>query len=130
MYNTTYICTYNKPDIFLTEEDLFLGDGDKDDIRDELYRYDLLNILGLEEYDDALVDTAIINLYERIKCCDSLITCMTKLAANFLSEDKLFGLVIMHSFCYLELSYKCISEYLEFGKISNENIEALTKLIN
>jgi hypothetical protein len=55
---------------------------------------------------------------------------MTKLAAKFLSEDKLFGLVLMHSFCYLESSHKCISEYLEFGKISNENIEALTKLIN
>ena len=94
MYNTTYICTYNKPDIFLKEEEVILSEEDKEDIRDELYRYDLLNILGLEEYDDALVDTAIINLYERIKCCDSLINCMTKLAAKFLSEDKLFGLRI------------------------------------
>lgn len=130
MYNTTYICTYNKPDIFLKEEELFLEDKDKDDIRDELYRHDLLNILSLEEYDDALVDTAIINLYERVKCCESLINCMTKLAAKFLSEDKLFGLIIMHSFCYLESSYKCISEFLEFGKISIENMEDLIKLIN
>ena len=48
MYNTKYICTYNSDDIFL-ETDL-LTDEEKEFIRDELYREDLLNIFIMNEY--------------------------------------------------------------------------------
>ena len=47
MYNTTYICTYNKSDLFLKEEEVILSEEDKEDIREELYRQDLLNIFNL-----------------------------------------------------------------------------------
>ena len=129
MYNTKHICIYCKDDIFLKEEEEKLSEWDKDDVRDELYRQDFLNIFGLEEYDDKLIDVEIAKLYERIKDCAYLENCMTNAAAKFLSEDKMIGLMVLHSFCYLDAAHKCISEYLENGAISNENMAILSGLL-
>jgi hypothetical protein len=129
MYNINYTCIYNKKDIFLKEEEETLSEYDKDDVRDELYRQDFLNIFGLEEYDDKLIDAEIAKLYERIKECDYLENCIINAAVKFLTEDKLIGLMVLHSFCYLDASHKCISEFLETGLISNENMAILSGLL-
>ena len=129
MYNTKHICIYCKDDIFLKEEEEKLSEYDKDDIRDELYRQDFLIIFGLEDYDDKLIDDKIEQLYERIKDCAFLENCITNAAAKFLTEDKLIGLMILHSFCYLNATHKCISEFLENGTISNENMAILSGLL-
>ena len=129
MYNVNYTCIYNKTDIFLKEEEEMLSEYDKDNVRDELYRQDFLNIFGLEEYDDKLIDAEIAKLYERIKECVYLENCMINAAAKFLTEDKLIGLMVLHSFCYLDASHKCISEFLENGAISNENMAILSGLL-
>ena len=129
MYNTKHICIYCKDDIFLKEEEEKLSEYDKDDIRDELYRQDFLIIFGLEDYDDKLIDDKIEQLYERIKDCAFLENCITNAAAKFLTEDKLIGLMILHSFCYLNATHKCISEFLENGTINNENMAILSGLL-
>lgn len=129
MYNTKYICIHCKDDIFLKEDEESLSEYDKDDVRDELYRQDFLTIFGLEEYDDKLIDIKIAQLYERIKDCSFLEKCMTNAAAKFLTEDKLIGLMILHSFGYLDATHKCISEFLENGVINNENMAILSGLL-
>jgi hypothetical protein len=37
--------------------------------------------------------------------------------------------MVMHSFCYLDAAHKCISEFLENGVISNENMAILSGLL-
>jgi hypothetical protein len=129
MYDTNYTCTYNKSDIFLKEEEVILSEEDKEDIREELYRQDLLNIFNLEEYDGKLIDEKMQSLYEKLKSCEFLVNCMSELAAKWLTNDKVVGLMILFSFDYMHAAHICICEYLVSGKISHDNETLLTDLL-
>ena len=126
MYNVNYTCIYNKPDIFLKEEEDKLSDDDKDDIRDELYRNDMLHILDTNDIDNG---KELHNLYERIKSCAFLIECMTELAGRWISEDKEFGLLILYSYDYMYATHLCVCDYLENGTIQDDNVKLLKGLI-
>ena len=129
MYDTNYTCTYNKSDLFLKEEEDTLSESDKEDIREELYRKDLLNIFNLEEYDGKLIDEKMQSLYEKLNSCKFLVNCMSELAANWLTNDKVVGLMILYSYDYMHAAHICICEYLESGKISDDNERLLTDLL-
>ncbi len=129
MYNVNYTCIYNKTDIFLKEEEDKLSEDDKDDIRDELYRNDMLHILDANDIDNENVDKELHNLYERIKGCDFLIECMTEIAGRWISEDKEFGLLILYSFDYMYATHLCVCDYLEYGTIKEDNMKLLKGLI-
>jgi hypothetical protein len=129
MYNVNYTCIYNKTDIFLKEEEDKLSEDDKDDIRDELYRNDMLHILDANDIENNNVDKELHNLYERIKSCDFLVECMTELAGRWISEDKEFGLLILYSFDYMYAMHLCVCDYLEKGIIEHDNVKLLRGLI-
>ena len=129
MYNVNYTCIYNKTDIFLKEEEDNLSEDDKDDIRDELYRNDMLHILDANDIENNNVDKELHNLYERIKGCDFLVECMTELAGRWISEDKEFGLLILYSFDYMYATHLCVCDYLEKGIIEDDNVKLLRGLI-
>ena len=129
MYDTNYTCTYNKSDIFLKEEEDTLSESDKEDIREELYRKDLLNIFNLEEYDGKLIDEKMQSLYEKLKSCEFLVNCMSELASKWLTNDIIVGLMILFSFDNMHAAHICICEYLESGKISDDNETLLTDLL-
>jgi hypothetical protein len=129
MYNVNYTCIYNKTDIFLKEEEENLSEDDKDDIRDELYRNDMLHILDANDIENNNVDKELHNLYERIKSCDFLVECMTELAGRWISEDKEFGLLILYSFDYMYAMHLCVCDYLEKGIIEDDNVKLLRGLI-
>jgi hypothetical protein len=129
MYNINYTCIYNKTDIFLKEEEESLSEDDKDDIRDELYRNDMLHILDANDIENNNVDKELHNLYERIKSCDFLVECMTELAGRWISEDKEFGLLILYSFDYMYAMHLCVCDYLEKGIIEDDNVKLLRGLI-
>jgi hypothetical protein len=129
MYDTNYTCTYNKSDIFLKEEEDTLSESDKEDIREELYRKDLLNIFNLEEYDGKLIDEKMQSLYEKLKSCEFLVNCMSELASKWLTNDIIVGLMILFSFDNMHAAHICICEYLESGKISDDNERLLTDLL-
>ena len=126
MYNVNYTCIYNKTDIFLKEEEDKLSEDDKDDIRDELYRNDMLHILDANDIDNG---KELHDLYERIKDCDFLTECMTELAGRWISEDKEFGLLILYSFDYMYATHLCVCDYLEKGIIEDDNMKLLKGLI-
>jgi hypothetical protein len=126
MYNVNYTCIYNKTDIFLKEEEDKLSEDDKDDIRDELYRNDMLHILDANDIDNG---KELHDLYERIKGCDFLVECMTELAGRWISEDKEFGLLILYSFDYMYATHLCVCDYLEKGIIEHDNVKLLRGLI-
>jgi hypothetical protein len=127
MYNTKVICTYNTDEIF--QEDDNINDDDKDFVRDAIYRQEFLNILGIEEFDDKLLDKSIHELYEKIKNCKDLRELMLKIAGRWLIEDEEIGLMMLYSFDFMYVTHKCVSEYLETSKISDINLNELKTLI-
>lgn len=127
MYNTKFICTYNSSEVFLESDNI--SDDEKEFIRDAIYRQELLNILGMEDYNEKEMDRAIHELYEKIKENSELKECMLKLSGRFMSLDEEFGLMIMFAYDYMYATHISISEFLETGKISDKNMRKLKSLI-
>jgi hypothetical protein len=127
MYNTKIVCTYNAPDVFNKSDTI--SDTEKEFIRDSLYRQELLDILGIDEFNEAEMNKSIHELYKQLENCEILKEIMTKLAGNFLSEDLELGLIIMFAYDYMYLTHICVSEYLETEQISEKNICNLKTII-
>ena len=127
MYNTKVICTYNTPEVFLESDKI--NDEEKDFIRDTIYRQELLDILGMDDYNEKEMDRAIQELYEKVRDNKELNECMLKSASHFMSIDENFGLMIMFSYDYMYLTHICISELLKTGKITENNMWKLKSAI-
>jgi|UniRef100_A0A6C0AR80 hypothetical protein len=127
MYNTKVNCTYNTSDVFLETDKI--SDQEKEVIRDALYRQELLNILGMEEFNEDEMNKAIHELHEQISSCQELIECILKLSGRFMSTDEELGLMILFAYDYMYLTHACISEYLETEQISEKNIRNLRAII-
>jgi len=127
MYNTKIICTYNTPEVFLESDNI--NEDEKEFIRNIIYRQEILDILGLEEFDEIEINKAICDLYELIKEHKDLQLCMIKIAKNFFSSDEKYGLILLLAYDYMYQSHICISEYLETKYISEENIMKLKTII-
>jgi len=124
MYNTKVVCTYHTDDIFLESYDN-ISQEERQFIQDAIYRQELLNILDIEDFNEIEMGEALHELYFRLQDCIELNECMSKLAGQFISEDKEIGLTILFSYDYMYLTHQCISEYLETGFISEINIKKL-----
>lgn len=120
MYNTKFNCTYNTSEVFLPTDEI--SDDEKEFIRDSLYRQELLNILGMEEFNEDKMTQAIHELFERIESCIQLKECMTKLAGQFMSEDFELGLMFLYAYDYMYLTHICVCEYLETGQVSEKHM--------
>jgi hypothetical protein len=130
MYDTKFVCTYNNDDIFKGLEHIdIMTVKDKEFYQDAYYRYELLSIFGLEEYNEKEISEAVATLYEKVKDCKELKECMHKLASKFMSADEELGLMMLFAYDYMYISHICISEFLETGKISEVNIFKLKSLI-
>lgn len=128
MYNANYECRYYKEDVFLETDEV--NDEEKDFIRDVLYKEDLMNIFDMEEDETFdLFTNKFSELYQRVKTCEPLHNCMKKLASDLFTEDMETGFYILYSYHYMYTTHKCISEYLDKGLISDENIKLLENLV-
>ena len=135
-YDTKVICTYHTDEIFLEEEQNLI-ERDKIFIREAIYRQELSNILGLDQNEDperceeahSLVNR-IHDLYMRIKDCDVIMHCMSNMAGQFMSTDAEFGLIILFAYDYLPITHKCVSQYLDNGVVSSEDLRNLQKAVN
>jgi hypothetical protein len=127
MYNTKVECTYHTSEIFLEDDNI--TEEEKCFVRDVIYRQELLDILEINEYNELEFSRSIHELYITIKDCKELKECMLKLAEKFLSRDEEIGLMVLFAFDYMYLTHICISEFLENGKISENNIAKLKTVI-
>ena len=127
MYNTKVICTYNTSDVFLETDKI--SEKEIEDLRDALYRQELLNILGMNEFNEDEMNKAINELHEKISGCQELKECIIKIVGRFMSTDEELGLMILFAYDYMYLTHLCISEYLETGKISETNMTNLRAVI-
>ena len=125
MYNTKIVCTYNTDEVFLDTDEI--TDEERHFVRDAIYRQEILDILGMEEYNESELIIAIQKLYEKVRSCNELKECALQLASHFMSDDAEFGLMLLFSFDYMYMTHLCISEYLESGQISEVNLRQLLR---
>ena len=122
MYNSNYECRYYKEDVFLETDEV--NDEEKEFIRDVLYKEDLMNIFDMEDYDTFdLFTNKFSELYQYVKNYEPLHNSMKKLASELFTEDMESGFYVLYSYHYMYIAHKCISEYLDTGLISDENIK-------
>ena len=127
MYNTNVICTYNTDDVF--NEDDQVIEEEKEFIRNVIYRQELLDILGMEEYNEHEMTNKIHHLYEMIKTNKKFNECILHLENKFMVADGEIGLMMLFSYDYMYLTHICISEFLEIGEINEINIHNLQNAI-
>ena len=127
MYNTKAICTYNTPEVFLEEDNI--SEEEKGFVRDALYRQELSNILGIEDFEDSEMEGTIHELYKKTSENPFLKECMIKLSGQFMTIDCEFGLMIMFSYDYMYLTHICVSELIDTGIISEKNMANLRSII-
>lgn len=127
MYDTKFECRYHREDVFLETDEV--SDDEKTFVRNVLYKEDLLNIFLIDFNDEMDVFTNVMNeLYEKIKNYLPFKECMKNLAATIMSEDEQSGLLIMYSYDYMHISHKCVSEYLETGTLSQDNMKLICEI--
>lgn len=128
MYNTKYECRYHKDTVFLDTDNI--SEDEKEYIRNVLYREDLLHIFNVEsDHEFEIFNGIFCELYDKIKQNDFLKECTIKASTKIMNIDPEIGLCILYSYDYMHLTHKCISEYLELGFISEENINLLKESI-
>ena len=127
MYNTKVICTYNTPDVFSVDDTI--NEEEKGFVRDTLYRQELLNILGMEDFNDSEMEKSIHELYKKVSDQLFIKECLLKLSGQFMSIDCEFGLMIMFSYDYMYLTHICVSELIDTGIISEKNMANLRSII-
>ena len=138
MYNTKVVCTYNTPEVFLETDDI--TDDEKAFVRDIIYRQELLDILNIdyenEDNDnDDKISEAVKELYNRVKDCTELKKCMVKVVekhmnvGKYMTNNEELGMMLLLSYDYMYLTHICISEYLETGAISHENMRKLENIL-
>ena len=127
MYNTKYICVYNNENVFNEKDDV--SEADKEFIRDALYRQDILNIFGLDEFEFENINKNLKELHDKIKNDKNINTILKKCSGIYLSEDTEFGLLLLFSFDFLYIFHPFICEYLEKGEILKEKYNQLMNLL-
>ena len=132
MYDTKFLCTYNTTEVFLDTDNI--SQEEKDFVRDAIYRQELLNVFGIDECNetemDKAIEEAISELYIKVKDCDALKECMLKLAGNFMITNNLVSLMLLYSYDYMHLTHICVSEFLDNGKINENNSLKLKEIIS
>lgn len=123
MYNTKIVCTYHTDEVFVESDDL--TDFEREFIRNAIYRQEILDILGMDDYNEPEMVKSLHLLYESIKTNTELKECMLQFANKCRNADEEFGLMIMFAYDYMHLTHKCICELLESGKISATNMQKL-----
>ena len=124
MYNTKVICTYHTDDIFIESDNI--SEHEKGFIREAIYRQELLDILGIDKYNEREMNNAIHELYIRVKDSKEIKECMHELSKQFMiNNDEELGLILLYSYDYLYISHICISEYLDNGNFSELLLEKI-----
>lgn len=122
MYNTKIVCTYHLDDIF--EETDNITDSDKDFVRNAVYRQELCDIFGMEEFDESAAWKIIEEIYHKIKHHSGFNKCLDKVSKYYPLSiiDETMNLMCLYSYTYLYLTHICVSEFLDKNEISDCSI--------
>jgi hypothetical protein len=129
MYVTHYECFYNDDKkMFSGKEDL--TENDKLEIKDFIYREDLINAFGLGEFDERLINIEIETLYDKMKDITELHAILDTLAGKMMSTDRSIGFLILFSYDYFYLTHQIICEFINNNKIDDIKFVELARVVN
>lgn len=129
MYNSNYVCFYNDDDkLFPPNHKLSLED--QYEIKDLIYKEDLLNVFGLQEFDDRQINTEIFKLYKDVSEWEELHPILDKLASKLMSTDREVGFLILFSYDYFFITHEIVREYFNNNHIDKDKINELAIMIN
>ena len=130
--NLHHNITYNHPK--LVEKFNITSEEEKEQLRDVIYKYDLLSIFGLDDFLEEIILEKMSNLYniiiENAEIKNICLTVSDSIRTNGIfkkinENDGFDYFMVLFSYDHLHLFYPCICEFLEKGAISNEKITAL-----
>jgi hypothetical protein len=127
-YDTKYICTYPHIYELLHEMGMKLDTNDEtcmDHVKYVSYKNDILAIFKINENEEKKINCCISLLYERMREIKEIKECCHHLASLVNSTDLSVGFAMLFAYDYLYISHTCISEFLETGKICEENMKKL-----
>jgi hypothetical protein len=127
MYNTSVICTYHTDSVFNETDNI--TDDEKEFVRDVIYRQELCNIFGMEEFNETEAWNIIEQIYYKVKNYHDFSVCLKKVSELYPLPiiDESMALMYLFSYTYLYLTHACVSEFLEKNEITKESI---SKLLN
>lgn len=96
-----------------------------EDFADILYKAELLQVFGLNEMNDGKVSKEMELLYEKVKTNETFNKCILLSANKMMSEDAIFGFIMMFNYHIFFVTHRCLCEFLEKGELSNENEKLL-----
>lgn len=130
--NLHHNITYNCPK--LHEKFNIIDEEEKEQLRDVIYKYDLLSIFGLTDFLEEIIIEKISNLYN-IMIENNEIKTICSLVDNSINAHGLFKKInendnfeyfmVLFSYDNLYLFYPCICEFIETGTISDKKIIAI-----
>lgn len=114
LYDHTYKLTYyNYPD---------------DEMRDDIYRAELLRVFNLEVFCQDGLSNLVEELYNSIKHIESIKNLATELAAGYdVMDDPSFGMVIIFGYETFHMMHKVLKDFFEKGTVNEEDIESIKK---
>lgn len=129
MYHSKFLCTYHFYDEELRKllpanelTPIILENiENNEDFADILYKAELLQVFGLNELDDGKVLKEMELLYEKVKTNETFNKCILLSANKMMSEDPIFGFMMMFNYHTFFITHRCLCEFLEKGELSNEN---------
>ena len=133
MYHSNFLCTYHFYDEALRK---FLPANEltptiletienNEDFADILYKAELLQVFGLDEMDDCKITKEMELLYEKVKTNETFNKCILLSRNHLLSEDSVFGFIMMFNYHTFFVTHRCLCEIIEKGELSNENEKML-----
>ncbi len=140
MYNSNFKCTYHFYDEKLREllpqnevtPEIMENIENNDDFADILYKAELLQVFHLNEMDQA-IDSELMDklqkLYDIIHIDETFQLSSLKSANKFLSEDPVYGFMMMFNYHSFFIIHRCLSDFFENGKVSIENKKMLMETL-
>lgn len=136
MYHSKFLCTYHFYDEELRKllpaneltPTILESIENNEDFADILYKAELLQVFGLNEMDDGKVSKEIELLYEKMKTNKTFNKCILVSANKMMSEDPIFGFMMMFNYHTFFITHRCLCEFLEKGELSNENEKMLVSV--
>ena len=139
-YDIEYLCKYkNELEINKYKELIITENNDIDieiDIESELYRLDVLNIFEMDNYNDTTIMKRIDEIYECfIKNSKNpqilkFRKILNKSSQLFMSSDERFGLTVLFSYEYLNITHECICEIIKTTNINENTLRKIDFFFN
>jgi hypothetical protein len=136
MYHSKFLCTYHFYDEELRKllpaceitPNILESIENNHDFADILYKAELLQVFGLNEIDDGEIAKEMEMMYEKVKTNETFNKCILLSANKMMTQDPIFGLMVMFNYHTFFVTHRCLSEFIEKGELSNENEKLLVSV--